>query len=82
MAVGNTHTLLAELRTPAFGKTPSWGDTVNNATLAEQDFQGSFAMFQAHFNDTNLADYIGRQASDPANNDVWAVVNATTAISP
>ena len=71
------------------GGVPLWqnavlGDPVNNATLAEQDYQGSFATFQSQIGDTNLGDYIGAWGVDPANHDVWAVVdhNSDFAVVP
>jgi autotransporter-associated beta strand protein len=59
---------------------PLWQNAVagnfgNNATPAEQNFQGSFAAFQVAVGDNNLADYIGAWGVDTANDNVWAVVN-------
>jgi hypothetical protein len=51
------------------------GNTGNNATPAEQNFQGSFAAFQTAVGDTNIADYIGAWGVDSTNHDAWAVVN-------
>jgi autotransporter-associated beta strand protein len=59
---------------------PLWQNAIdgnfgNNATPAEQNFQGSFAAFEATVADTNIAHYIGAWGVDTANHDVWAVVN-------
>jgi hypothetical protein len=65
--------------TGGVGSVPLWqnavlGDTGNNATLAEQNFQGSFATFQtAH--GTNLSNYVGAWGVDTSSHQVWAVVN-------
>jgi len=60
--------------------TPVWQNAVlgnfgNNATRAEQNFQGSFAAFQLAIGDTNVANYIGAWGVDTINHDVWAVLN-------
>jgi uncharacterized repeat protein (TIGR03803 family) len=75
--------------TAGLGGVPLWqnailGDTGNNATLAEHGFLGSFSAFQTHFNDTNIADYIGAWGIDTANHDVWAVIdhNSDFAVVP
>jgi fibronectin-binding autotransporter adhesin len=49
-------------------------NSVNNATLAQQGFEGSFADFQAQ-NGTTLSGYIGAFGVDNANHTVWAVIN-------
>ena len=58
------------------GGVPLWqnaiaGNTGNNATLAEQNFQGDFATFQSDFGPT-LGNYLGAWGVDTANHDVWA----------
>lgn len=49
-------------------------NTGNNATVAQQAFVGSFAAFQTA-NPGPISSYIGAYGLDPANNNVWAVVN-------
>jgi len=61
------------------GGSPQWqnaiaGDTGNNATPSEQNFQGTFASFQTA-NGTNLSSYVGAWGVDTGSNNVWAVVN-------
>ncbi|MDZ7618061.1 MAG: PEP-CTERM sorting domain-containing protein, partial [Patescibacteria group bacterium] len=50
------------------------GNTGNNASAAQLDFQGSFAAFQAEYG-TTLADYVGAYGIDAAQQQVWAVLN-------
>ena len=59
---------------------PQWqnatlGNFGNNTVLLGEDYQGSFAAFQAQIGDTNLTDYIGAYGVDTVNHEVWAVVN-------
>lgn len=50
------------------------GNSGNNASAAQLDYQGSFAAFQAEYG-TTLADYVGAYGADPNQNQVWAVLN-------
>ena len=50
------------------------GNTGNNASAAQVDYQGSFAAFQAEYGST-LADYVGAYGADPSQNLAWAVLN-------
>ena len=50
------------------------GNTGNNAGVAQQGYQGSFAAFQGVYG-TDLSNYIGAYGVDTTNKEAWAVLN-------
>ena len=50
------------------------GNTGNNATSAEQNYQGSYAAFAATYG-TTTSSYIGAYGVDMTNHEAWAVLN-------
>ena len=50
------------------------GNTGNDATAAEQGYNGTFAAFQSQFG-TNLSSYVGAWGVNTTGNEAWAVLN-------
>ncbi len=50
------------------------GNTGNNASLAQQGYQGSFSAFQIAYGST-LSNYVGAYGVDTTNGSAWAVLN-------
>jgi len=75
-------TLLYEVPGTSRWENAVLGDhDANVATLAEQDYQGSFASFETAFgaNAANLSLYLGAYGVDTTNDTVWAVIDHNSA---